>query len=75
MGTFRGQSVYIASCSEPRLAPFAGDPFFGLCLGVEANNVLLLPAKGVCRHKTPRYPYPDRLGVKGDLISNVRHTW
>jgi hypothetical protein len=29
----------------------------------------------VCRHKTPRYPYPDRLGVKGDLISNVRHTW
>ncbi len=65
----------MASRSEPRLAPFAGEPFFGLCLGMEANNVLLLPAKGVCRYETPRYPYPDRLRVKGDRIfCNIRHT-
>jgi hypothetical protein len=41
---------------------------------MKANNVLLLPAKSVCRYETPRHPYPDRLRVKGDRICNIRHT-
>lgn len=69
-----GDRFYVPSRSEPRLAPFAGEPFFRLCLGMEANNVLLLPAKGMCRYETPRYPYPDRLRVKGDRICNIGHT-
>ncbi len=40
---------------------------------MEANNVLLLPAKGVCRYETPRSTYLDRLRVKGDRICNIRH--
>jgi hypothetical protein len=29
----------------------------------------------VCRHKRPRCPHQNRLGVKGDVIGGVRHAW
>ncbi len=76
LGTCRkwGASLhYIASRFEPRLASLAGEPLLGLCFAVKANNVLLLPAKGVCRHKGPRCTHQNRPGVKGDLIGRVCH--
>ena len=65
--------VCVAPRSEPRLAPFAREPFLGLCRGMEANNMLLLPAKSVCCHEAPRQPEPDRPGVKGYRIGRVCH--
>jgi hypothetical protein len=54
--------VCVAPRSEPRLAPFAREPLLGLFRGVEANNMLLLPAKSVCRHEAHANPSLIGLG-------------
>ena len=57
----------IASRFKPRLAPLAGEPFLSLCFAVKADNVLLLPAKGMRRHEAPATPSLIGFGSKVTL--------
>ena len=68
------RSVYVASRLEPCRARFAGEPFLGLRLAVEADNMLLLAAKDVYGQETPHAPQLDRFGVERNLIGGAPHS-
>jgi len=64
--------VYVASRLEPCRARFVGEPFLGLRLAVEADNLLLLAAKDVYGRETPHAPQLISLGSNITLSAALR---
>jgi hypothetical protein len=60
------------SRSKPHLAPYAAHPLFGLCLTVEAGNVLL-HAAGIGNDDVPSAAYFERLRVEGNFVGGFWH--